>query len=160
MHCTNCGQSINPSDPFCGKCGHRINSSVVTPPSAPPLPPQKGGFKKFWSGLPVIGKVALILGIVLLIGGVVIAGVVEANKSGAMESLSGTYTFETLTLTLSSDGNFSASVEPMGEYISGTWETDGSSVSLNSAKTGMKSDSFDVEGDNLRDSDGDIWERQ
>ena len=170
MRCPKCLYHYDETSRFCPSCGEgnpgQVQQSERTPPPPstsnqfPPLERKKGGFKKFWSGLPALGKVALILGIVLLISGGVIAGVVEANKSGAMESVSGTYTFETLTLTLSSDGNFSASVEPVGEYISGTWETDGSSVSLNSAKTGMKSDSFDIEGDNLRDSDGDIWKKQ
>lgn len=150
-------------------------SRQVRPSVAPPpLPPQttsprlqpsdnnKGGFKKFWADLPPFARVLLIGGPALLIIIGVIVGVVgHYNSTGVVnEGVAGTYKLERMTLELKDDGTYTSSVEPMGEYDSGTWEATSYSVSVKSEKLGTLTGTWEIEGSNLRDSDGEVWERQ
>lgn len=176
MKCPKCGKEYEEIFKFCPSCGEanpgQVQRGERTPPppttsnQLQPLEKKKGGFKKFWSTLPTIGKVVLIVGIVLLVAGGVVAGIMEANKSsgdsssGDREGVSGMYTFKTATMMLNPDGTFEVAEYNTGVLSSGTWDTDGSSVTTASPTFGVKSASYEIEGEGLRASDGDLWEKQ
>jgi len=179
MKCPKCGKEYDDTFKFCPNCAEvnrgEVQQSERTPPPPPPpttsnklqpLEKKKGGFMKFWSDLPTIGKALLIVAIVLLVTGGVVAGIMEANKSsgdsssGDRESASGIYTFKTATMMLNPDGTFEVAEYNTGVLSSGTWDTDGSSVTTASPTFGVKSASYEIEGEGLRASDGDLWEKQ
>jgi hypothetical protein len=176
MKCSKCGTEYEDSYKFCPSCGEANPGQVQRGERTPPPPTtsnklqalekKKGGFKKFWSDLPTIGKALLIVAIVLLVTGGVVAGIMEANKSsgdsssGDRESASGMYTFKTATMMLNPDGTFEVAEYNTGVLSSGTWDTDGSSVTTASPAFGVKSASYEIEGEGLRASDGDLWEKQ
>jgi len=80
MHCTNCGQPVKASDPFCRKCGNPTTPSVMTPPAPPALSPFKGGLKKSWSNLPTSRKVLLLTGITVVLVVIVVIVVIQSKN--------------------------------------------------------------------------------
>ncbi len=115
MNCPKCGSEYDDSYKFCPKCGEKgpaedeqseqieQPTSVMSPEPSLPTPPQprpvaatpagkpKGGFKKFWSGLPAFGKVLLILGVIIIL---VIIGVAAGTGSKKEKGSDSTTTSE------------------------------------------------------------------
>jgi hypothetical protein len=110
--------SINPEYGAVNQVGVQQRKRTPPPPSTStqlqPLNKKKGGFKGFWSGLPMIGKVALIGGVIILLVIVIVASI-----SGSKQESNSTETSNTSTETSNTQFEQIGAYNPPGAFDAG-----------------------------------------
>lgn len=135
MFCKNCGTEISNTEKFCGKCGTRVEKTeTINIPSSIPKSNKKI--------IGVIVSAVLVIGIVVLVftNSGKLNGQWEVSEKSASERFSN---YPEDDFIIYDDGTFTA------DGISGTYSTNGKTITFSFSIFGSYTYEYDVSGDTL-----------